>query len=1024
MPVQLIASPPASGKTEWLIDTIQEQSRTDPRSRVTVILPAHAQVQQFRKRLAFFGRTFGVEILNLTQYCRKLLNQHRRLFKAATYSIKHHLINESILELLERESLGNLARIATMPGFKNVMFDRFSQLIRSGIEPDDERLLMFSENDAQLAALLSLYSGYWHRCRSTGWMDADWLVAFTAGLLDKAEIQPSRMRLLVVDGFEYFNPAQLRLLKALEPACDRLVISLPLEIGNASLVYERARTTLDRLRTTFTDLEVSSPIFKPTLSSAISALAKRFYQTENQQTHFSDDVPIKMLAVQSPRAEVREGLRWLKLKLLECGVDGHPLLGCSDCVIVSPDEEEYHAILRATALEFGIPLHFSFSGSLAQQPAFAALLNLLQLPMEDYKRRMLLDVIRSPYFDLGEMGLQPEDALLLEIISRKELIMAGLRGWQQALTRKQRSNPDLNDVQEEEIHFNDDLLLPADAERLLAGLQSITGLFSVDSDTQSLTDWVKWMRTILRRVHFAAHNEVHGKELQQSLNELVLVEAEMGISSLTYSQFVQEITSLWQATALHLDSDQHPAVQVLRMPEVRAQRFACVVVHGLAEGILPRVEREDPFLPEDFRTGLGLELQLQKDQAGQFFQLITRADQALLVTRPYLNDKGESLDPSPYWNELVNCIGKENVKILQPSQQRPLSEAASLSEAFFWSGVYGYDSQSFANTAYQAHADLLIQQKHVYQQRWQQSRKSVFNGDLGELIPPLDRMLSSHAIWSASRLEAYLACPMRFWVNYALDAQELAPPEPGLLANQTGSILHEILEKVYASSPLSDLESVLATLDEVTRDVFKNAPEKYNFTPNLMWEIQQEEWLPGLEKTITALDSPDWKPYRFEQKFGGEGLPVLKIVLSNGRTIRIHGTIDRIDRNENGEIRVIDYKTGASHQSANDLLSGTRIQLPIYARAAKDSLGLGEVVEGFYWAILIGKESQLKLSSFEFENFSGPMAAQMVLEAHLDVIIDGIEQGTFTPSPPADNCPDYCGASRWCWQYRPAWRPT
>ncbi len=770
-------------------------------------------------------------------------------------------------------------------------------------------------------------------------------------------------------------------------------------------------------------MEVSSPDAAFFLPASLAALGSTFHQDAQPQTVDTEDKSVKMLAVQSPRAEVREGLRWLKKKLLEEDDNGNRLLNFSDCVIVAPQEDEYRDLLKSTAFEFGIPLHFSIHQKLGQQPAIMALLNMLQLPLEDYKRRTLLDVIRSPFFDLKGFGLHQEDALILEILSRKELIMSGWERWREVLTQLQRVTPVQDGLlEEEEAHFNIDLLNAADAERLLAGLEHLFSLFMASAESHPLSYWLSWLRTLIINVSFHVQNSLPGEDLEKTLNELILVETEMGISTLSYAQLVQELTSLWQATATSQDSAQQNAVLVLRLPEVRAQRFACVVVHGLAEGVLPRIEREDPFLPEDFRAALGLERQLQKDQAGQFFQLITRADRALLVTRPYLNDKGESLEPSPYWNEMTVCLNKECIETIRPAQKRPLTEAASLSEALLWSGLYGYDSVAISHPDFQKAAGLVHWQRQIFQHRQETINQGEYEGNLGGLLSPLDRMLSTDSVWSASRLETYLACPMRFWVNYALDAKELAPPEPGVLPNQTGSILHEILEKVYRDYFEEDLETILANLQKVARDVFRDAPRRYNFAPNLLWEIQQEEWLPALQQTIIGLASAEWHPYRFEQKFGAGDLPVLRIVLMGGKTIRIHGTIDRIDRNSSRQIRVIDYKTGASHLAAKDLLNGSRIQLPIYARAASDSLQLGDVVDGFYWAILSGQESNLKLSNFEFETVIGPQAAQMVLEAHLGDIVSGIETGNFAPTPPADNCPDYCAASRWCWHYRPAWR--
>jgi RecB family exonuclease len=150
-----------------------------------------------------------------------------------------------------------------------------------------------------------------------------------------------------------------------------------------------------------------------------------------------------------------------------------------------------------------------------------------------------------------------------------------------------------------------------------------------------------------------------------------------------------------------------------------------------------------------------------------------------------------------------------------------------------------------------------------------------------------------------------------------------------------------------------------------------------------------------------------------------EGKPSLKIELEDGRILRLHGVIDRIDQDLQGNIRIIDYKTGVSHLGKEDLLNGTRLQLPLYAMAAMHALKMGEVKEGFYWT-LNGKDAgSLKLSKFNSGDFEGPAGAIQVAKLHLQMIMDDLTQADFRPQVPEGGCPQYCGARLWCWRYRP-----
>ena len=124
-------------------------------------------------------------------------------------------------------------------------------------------------------------------------------------------------------------------------------------------------------------------------------------------------------------------------------------------------------------------------------------------------------------------------------------------------------------------------------------------------------------------------------------------------------------------------------------------------------------------------------------------------------------------------------------------------------------------------------------------------------------------------------------------------------------------------------------------------------------------------------------------------------------------------------RGRPGELRVIDYKSGGSHLSAQDLIEGRRLQLPIYALAASQALCLGDAAEGFYWKLFQGEPSSLKLSRFQCEAGSGAQAALTVAANHVEAIVNRICQGTFDPEPPIGGCPSYCPAAAWCWQFLP-----
>ena len=129
--------------------------------------------------------------------------------------------------------------------------------------------------------------------------------------------------------------------------------------------------------------------------------------------------------------------------------------------------------------------------------------------------------------------------------------------------------------------------------------------------------------------------------------------------------------------------------------------------------------------------------------------------------------------------------------------------------------------------------------------------------------------------------------------------------------------------------------------------------------------------------------------------------------------VKLHGYIDRVDVAPDGRLRVMDYKTGSARIAARDLAEGRRLQLPLYALAARDALGLGQVDAGFYWHVGSAGPSVLKLESFE----GGAEAAIALAVAHTHRYVQAIRAGQFEPRVPPGGCPSYCPATAWCWRF-------
>lgn len=1027
MTVNVIIGLPGSGKTQWLIDRIHQGKMQGGLSRIRVILPERRLKKKFQERLIAKGGMLGVFIDGFNAFCRELLIVSGIYFPNASIALKHRVLHDSIRSVNSVQGLGELSSLIDKPGFISLLHELFRELQQAGVDPFDNQLQHWKEENHQIRVLLDIYSEYHHILEKTGWLDENYLIAYTNRLLAKKGNFPIHENMVIIDGFERFSPPQFELVNWLNQQSIPIYISLPLELDTGRLVFRRAEKTFLELSKLFPELEIINCGPTHFIPSPITELVENFYQPHINSVNPGNVV--HLFEVQSPLQEVRESLRWFKKKILlhSENPEDDKKIKMSDCSLVIPNADIYQPLIYAVAEEFGLSVKFSQPDQLGNHPAIQVIIDLLQMQSQNYPRRLLLDVIRSPYFDLNTIGINASDAIILEMVSRFGVIVSSLEKWQEVLGYLTLNRTDQNHIEDQEDgdSLNYNLPFGDEAKRLMNGILRLSEMVVPPNETKTLSIWLDWLVSLLEKFHWiekvVAANQHHiVNDLVKTFQSMRVAEVEIGNWNLSFSDFVSELMTLLQISPTIGESNSEDGVQVLRVPDARGHRFSYVAILGLSEGSLPNVEKADPFLPEEFREQFGLELRLDQNQIGQFFQLLTRADHEILITRPYLTAKGEGLEASPYWKAIIEIVGKEHVKMIRPSTPRQLDEAASLTEYLFWVSQNNYDISKLKDEEVQSALFDLTQQKLVLESRRKRIADDRYEGFLSELTPPLNRMVQKSNVWSASRLETYISCPMRFWVNYGLNIQEQTIPELGLQAWQIGSILHAILEKVYqrAENP-KDIKSVLDVLSSVAEEEFQSALKTYHFEKDILWEQQQREWVKNLSVAILELGSEEWIPFRQEQKFGLGEQESLKIQLSNGRMLQLHGVIDRVDINKQGQIRVIDYKTGSSHQAKDDLINGTRLQLPLYALAARDALNLGQPVEGFYWALMAQKKSMLQLSKFEYEDLSGVEGAFQVLTQHLENAIDGLERADFHPKRPIGGCPDYCSARLWCWRYNP-----
>jgi ATP-dependent helicase/DNAse subunit B len=1020
----LLLSPAGSGKTAHILQCIRQVKDENPLAAVWVIVPNQLQAAGFRRRLAEAGGALGVEIFTFYTLYAELLARAGQPLPALLDPVQIRLLRAIVDELCAQGMMRHYAPLRARPGFVLALRNAIQELKRARVFPEDFAAAV-NGSDPHLREISAVYSAYQDWLQRQNWADLEgrgWLAAIA---LEQNPNLAAGLRLLVVTGFDEFNPTQLGVLSLLALRASQALISLT---GDAANIHRPAH---HRFRRAYQAIAASIPLETEPLSSQTFLTSPLAYLEVNlfePATAASGQPPavsglpssVEFIEAQNRAIEVRAALRWIKARIVRDG------LAISDVAVLARNMDPYRPFIEETAAEFGIPLRIVGGRSLTQNPAVAALLALLSLPAKNWERRPLVEAWRSPYFDWSEKGITPADAAALDAASRQGRVTAGLDQWQEAFG--------LQEHQKMLGKIDEDAPPPLEEENrasLDSGVRDVKGLrekfdafveLLTPPETVSARNAVAFIEDIMgddprpplpmgeglgvrvvsraRANPSTAERDVAAlRAFKDVLRGLTLAEAALQTATLDYLAFYDELRGAVEAAAYTIPSE--TGVLAASALDARGLTFRAVALLGLSEGEFPQREREDPFLSESDRQflrrrGIPLESRLTGDEGTIFYQAITRAREQLLLTRPYLADDGQPWEESPYWKEARRLLGNPIPQRIRPENAIPLGEAASSVEIPAPDECFAFGRQV-----------LLVRLAH--------RAASAHEGELPSLADRLEARYPSMLAWSPSKLEAYGTCPFYFYVAYALGLEPRIPPEEGYDVRMLGSMMHKILEDTYAQAhDPTDRNECLALMETLAAQVFAVAPGEYGFRPTPLWAQQQQELIRTLRQTITALaeQSQGFTPRFFEQKFG-MGNPSLVLQTETGE-IRLHGYIDRIDADANGRLRVIDYKAGGAAISPRHLTEGRRLQLPLYALAARDALGLGEIAGGFYWHIQKAEASSLKLENYE----SGVDEACETAVTHVARHVAHISTGQFQPQPPAEGCPNYCPAASFCWRFK------
>jgi superfamily I DNA/RNA helicase/RecB family exonuclease len=925
----LVLAGPGTGKTTTLVEAVVERVRRGLQpDQVLVLTFSRKAADELRERISGrLGRTTAAPAAwTFHAWCLALVTAYSDAPAPRLLSGPERLVR--IRELLGGALTGegttvwppSLRPALDTRGMAREVADLLDRARERGVQPDDLRRLGATEGRADWQAAGTFFEEYVDVLGAKGEMDYGELVREALGLLQDPEILASvrdQHRAVFVDEYQDTDPAQEELLQLLAGrGGDLVVVGDPdqsiygfrgadvrclLEFPERfpQRVGRRAPTvTLQESRRAGGELlKVSRRVAERLPTPGLPTEDRIAHRTLSTDRDAPGTVAVRLFATVAEEATaIADVLRRAHLE------DGRPW---SSMAVLVRSGKRSVPVLRRTLVAAGVPVAVaSDEVPVGRDPAVTPLLLALrcadkpQALDDDAARALLLSPLaRMSPADLRRLGraLRAVDRARLQQEGDADIILPA---------------PSAQLIREALVTPGDLLLVDERDEAVTRPVVKLAGLITEaravlhNGGSAEEALWVFWNGSGWPRrlwVHSAAGGQ-SGRAADRDLDAVVALFDEMarmeerqpraGVATVLDEIEAQEIPAENRREGSLAGAD---AVRLLTAHRSKGLEWDLVVVAGVQDGGWPDVRRRSSLLEadrlgRDRATDPPTPMQLLVEERRLFYVAITRAREELVVTAVRSpEDDGDR--PSRFLEELGIDLPDDN--------ERPaaLLSAPSL-VARLRRAVLDGDATAATELARMADVVPAAEPERWWGMRgWTPGAKPV--------RPPDEPVRLS-----GSMVKSYDECPLAWFLEREARAVRASNTAQGF-----GLVLHALARLVATGALPADVDTLLDRLDEVWRSLAFEAP----------WQRERERdqardalrrflaWHAGREREWVASEAG------FEVEYAGT---------------RLRGSIDRVERDVDGKVHIVDFKTGRNPPTNIDV--ETDPQLGVYQVAVRE----------------------------------------------------------------------------------------
>lgn len=609
----------------------------------------------------------------------------------------------------------------------------------------------------------------------------------------------------------------------------------------------------------------------------------------------------------------------------------------SDIVVACADTSEIRGICDSALRRHGIPCFISETSKITSSPAVRLILSLLKIPGK-WRREDVISVIKT--------GLSPlDDELACAFESYTDIW--NIRG-RHSFTNSWSMNPDgyTEEISERAAvilaQANDarDALIPhieKFADTFEKGHATVTAICRALAEYFADGAYAKMMARadMIERggaADDAARERLVWREICTAFDTMAEIVGDVEVDAGSFASLFRYAISDADTGAIPTGID---VVTVAGAAGLRTDGVKHVIVLGAVAGEFPASVSDDGYFTDDDKRRLenaGVILgadsgERSSEELFRFYRVISQAMETLTVFVP----KTSASSP---------------VKISEGAERILTLLGRGAPEEF---NFEIYDLSTLDTACRETGDEALVT-----------LRRELFGEAEDVRFTPSEtaevsavtahEVFGDHVRLSQSRIDSYVKCPMSYYCDYVLKLSEdrraeISAPDIGSFVH---AVLEELLKHITVRGEIPDGDALEKLCDEIIEDyIKKTCPGISGGRLNYLFKRLRRQVSVFAEAIVREVSQSRFETYAVEIPVGagsaGEVSPPAVIFpLEGGGEVSLVGRIDRLDTySVDGKtyIRVIDYKTGSTKFSYDDVALGLNVQLLIYLFSAWRSGG-------------------------------------------------------------------------------------